>query len=164
MTADLRPFARLFALNTDLLLNATDGLADAESTRRVEGANSVAFLVAHLTDMRHYLAAVAGHPDTNPLAELLAAARSEADVPAWPPLETLRGHWVAAGGHLAAVLPALADEQLAARLERPLPGGDPTLLGGIAFAVQHESYHLGQIAMLRRMLGHPAMSYRRRTA
>jgi len=35
-------------------------------------------------------------------------------------------------------------------------------MGGIAFAVQHESYHLGQIALLRRALGHPPMSYRRR--
>jgi uncharacterized damage-inducible protein DinB len=27
--------------------------------------------------------------------------------------------------------------------------------------VQHESYHLGQVALLRRLCGHPAMSYRR---
>jgi uncharacterized damage-inducible protein DinB len=164
LVADVTPFARLFALNTDLLLNATDDVADDEAVRRVlPHANSIAFLVAHLTDMRHYLAAVAGHPTVNPLTPLLERAKSEDDVASWPPLETLRGYWTAAGGHLAAALPALGDEQLAARLARPLPGGDPSLLGGIAFAVQHESYHLGQIAMLRRGLGRPAMSYRRRS-
>ena len=164
MTVDIRPFALLLALNTDLLLNATDGLSDEEATRRVQPhVNSVAFLVAHLTDMRHYLAVLAGQPRDNPLTTLLQHAKSNDHIADWPPLETLRGYWHYAGAHLVAVFPTLGDEQLAARLERPLPGGDPTLLGGIAFAVQHESYHLGQIAQLRRMLGHPAMSYRRRT-
>jgi len=162
---DIGPFTRLLALNTDLLLNATDGLGNDEATRRVlPHVNSVAFLVAHLTDMRHYLAAVAGHAGENPLTPLLQSAKSADDIAAWPPIETLRGWWVAAGDHLATVLPGLGDEQLAARMARPLPGGDPTLLGGIAFAVQHESYHLGQIALLRRALGHPAMSYRRRAS
>jgi uncharacterized damage-inducible protein DinB len=32
-------------------------------------------------------------------------------------------------------------------------------LGLVAFLVQHDSYHLGQVAFLRRQLGHPAMSY-----
>lgn len=163
MIVDVRPFARLFALNTDLLLNATDGLSDEEAARRLQPhVNSVAFLVAHLTDMRHYLAVLAGQPRDNPLTPLLQDATSNDDITGWPRFETLRGYWSAAGAHLAAALPALGDEQLAAHLERPLPGGDPTLLGGIAFAVQHESYHLGQIAQLRRLLGHPSMSYRRR--
>ena len=41
------------------------------------------------------------------------------------------------------------------------PLGDSTRLGLIAFLVQHDSYHLGQIAFLRRQLGKPAMSYAR---
>jgi uncharacterized damage-inducible protein DinB len=31
----------------------------------------------------------------------------------------------------------------------------------IAFLVQHDSYHLGQVAFLRRQLGKPPMSYAR---
>ena len=164
MATDIRPFARIFALNTDLLLNATDGLRDDEATRPVQPhTNSIAFLVAHVTDTRHYLAALAGRPSDNPLTVLLQDAKSNSDIREWPPLERLRAYWASAGAHLAAVLPTLGDEVLAAHLERPLPGGDPSLLGGIAFALQHESYHLGQVAQLRRMLGHPAMSYRRRS-
>jgi uncharacterized damage-inducible protein DinB len=37
-------------------------------------------------------------------------------------------------------------------------------LGLIAFLVQHDSYHLGQIAFLRKQLGKPAMSYARGAA
>ena len=43
------------------------------------------------------------------------------------------------------------------------PLGDSTRLGLIAFLVQHDSYHLGQIAFLRRQLAKPAMSYARGT-
>ena len=165
MTRDVRPLVRLLSLNTDLLLNATDGLSDEEAVRRVlPPANSVAFIVAHLVDMRHFLAALAGSPTPNPVASLLESARSIDDIASWPPIADLRGWWAAAGAHVTALLPELGDEQLAARLERPLPGGDPSLFGGIAFAVQHESYHLGPISLLRRGLGHPAMSYRRRSA
>lgn len=37
------------------------------------------------------------------------------------------------------------------------PGGDPSVLGALAFLVQHDSYHLGQLALLRRAHGLPAM-------
>jgi uncharacterized damage-inducible protein DinB len=41
---------------------------------------------------------------------------------------------------------------------------DPSRLGMIAFLTQHDSYHLGQLAFLRRQLGRPAMAYARRTS
>ena len=31
----------------------------------------------------------------------------------------------------------------------------------IAFLMQHDSYHIGQVAFLRRQLGKPAMAYTR---
>jgi uncharacterized damage-inducible protein DinB len=50
-------------------------------------------------------------------------------------------------------------------IERPgahrFPVPDPTPLGMLAFLAQHDSYHVGQVAFLRRQLGKPAMSYAR---
>ena len=34
------------------------------------------------------------------------------------------------------------------------------VVGTIAFLVHHEAYHIGQLALLRRYTGSPAMSYR----
>jgi hypothetical protein len=39
------------------------------------------------------------------------------------------------------------------------PIGDATVLGLIAFMVQHDSYHIGQLALLRKHYGLPAMRY-----
>ena len=41
-----------------------------------------------------------------------------------------------------------------------LPGVDRTRLGALTFLVQHDSYHIGQLALLRKPAGLPAMSYR----
>ena len=55
MEAPVAPLAKLYELNTDLLLNCLDGLTDAEAQRRLEaGGNSITFLAAHLTDTRHF--------------------------------------------------------------------------------------------------------------
>jgi hypothetical protein len=43
------------------------------------------------------------------------------------------------------------------------PLGDSTELGLMAFLVQHDSYHIGQLGFLRRQLGKPAMAYTRGT-
>jgi uncharacterized damage-inducible protein DinB len=44
------------------------------------------------------------------------------------------------------------------------PLGDSSRLGLVAYLVQHDSYHLGQIGFIRRQLGKPPMSYARRPA
>jgi hypothetical protein len=41
----------------------------------------------------------------------------------------------------------------------PLPISDPTALSLLTFFVQHDSYHVGQLALLRKHAGLPAMQY-----
>jgi uncharacterized damage-inducible protein DinB len=52
----------------------------------------------------------------------------------------------------------------AADLDAPLttqfPGAaDQTVLSALTFLVQHDSYHVGQLALLRKYVGLPAMRY-----
>jgi uncharacterized damage-inducible protein DinB len=146
-----------------LLLNATDGLTETDaSTRIADPTNSVGFLVAHLINTRYRLAAMIGAPGDDPVARHLEGARSIDQVASLPMLEAMRTMWSDAGTHLTAALGSATAEQLSQPIPRALPNGDPTMLGAIAFFVQHESYHLGQIAMLRKALGQPAMTYKRR--
>ena len=163
MDPQVAPLATLYDLNTDLLLNCLDSLSDAEAQRRLEaGGNSVTFLASHLTDSRHFLVARLGRPLSNPLARYLADVRSIDDIREWPSLEEIRQAWTAVGGHLLGVLAELTPSQLAETNVHRFPSTDSSRLGMIAFLVQHDSYHLGQIAFLRRQLGKPPMSYARR--
>ncbi|MGH9381157.1 MAG: DinB family protein [Thermoanaerobaculia bacterium] len=52
---------------------------------------------------------------------------------------------------LHARLAELTDEEL----ERPVAGSDPTLRGMILGVIQHNAYHGGQIAVLRKSAGRP---------
>ena len=164
MEPALAPVAEIFALNTDLLLNSIAGVSEAHAGERVlPGTNSLAFLVAHAIDARHFVAALLGHPAANPLGEQLKDARGIDDVRGLPPLLDLRQHWLDASWHLDAALEGASSEHLRARAEQKFPVGDPTVLGAVTFLAQHESYHVGQLALIRKGLGYPAMTYTRPT-
>lgn len=153
------PLAAILRLDTELLLNCVDGLSDDEARQAVvPGTNHVAFLVAHLVESRHFLAAEVGAPLPSPLAPYLEGRRGVADVDELPPLATLVAAWEAVSAHLAVQVERLDTAQLA-QPGRRFPGSDGTLLGALAFLAQHDAYHVGQLALLRRQLGHPAMAY-----
>jgi uncharacterized damage-inducible protein DinB len=163
MDPQVAPLAALFELNTDLLLNCLDGLSDAEAQHRLEaGGNSVTFLAGHLTDSRHFLVARLGQPVPNPLAHYLADVRSIEDIHQWPSLEEIRSAWLAVSAHLQTVLAELTPSDLAEARVHRFPLDDSSRLGMVTFLVQHDSYHVGQIAFIRRQLGKAPMSYTRR--
>jgi uncharacterized damage-inducible protein DinB len=163
MEPQVRPLAALYNLNTDLLLNCLEGLSDSEAQRRLEaGGNSITFLAEHLTDSRHFLVARLGHTLVNPIARYLADVRSMDDITEWPSLEEIRSAWLAVSTHLQAVLGRLSAAELVEPTAQRFLAEDTTRLGMVAFLVQHDSYHLGQIGFIRRQLGKPPMSYARR--
>jgi uncharacterized damage-inducible protein DinB len=163
MDARLTPLVTILELNTDLLLNALDGLSDSEAQHRLPGGgNSVAFLAAHLTDSRHFLASRLGHPLANPLARYLADAKSSDEIRSWATLDQVRAAWISISGHLLTALESIGAEQLDRPNAHGFPCDDTTGLGMVAFLTQHDSYHIGQVGFLRRQLGLPAMTFTRR--
>jgi uncharacterized damage-inducible protein DinB len=163
MDARLTPLVTILELNTDLLLNALDGLSDSEAQHRLPGGgNSVAFLAAHLTDSRHFLASRLGHPLANPLARYLADAKSIDEIRSWATLDQVRAAWISISGHLLTALESIGAEELDRPNAHRFPCDDTTGLGLVAFLTQHDSYHIGQVAFVRRQLGRPAMTYTRR--
>lgn len=164
MDARLEPLAALFDLNTDLALNCLAGIDPAAAGQHPPSLNSMAFLLAHITDSRHYLAAWLGQPLDNPLASALRDARGIDDAGPLPPLDQLRRHWEAISAHLAAAFSTAPAELLNESSPQRFPIADDTRLGAIAFLAQHESYHIGQMGLLRRQAGREGMQYTRRGA
>jgi uncharacterized damage-inducible protein DinB len=155
----LSALAAIYRLNTELVLNCLAGVNDASAGRRLTpDTNSIAFLVAHLVESRHFLAQELRAPLASTLPAVVARARSLDEAGHLPPLAELVAAWERIAAHLAVELERL-DTPALARSATRLPGSDGTLLGALAFLGQHESYHLGQIALLRRQLGLAAMSY-----
>jgi uncharacterized damage-inducible protein DinB len=162
MEPQLAPLAAILDLNTDLLLNSLEGLSEADGeTRLPGGGNGIKFLAAHLTDSRPFLADRLGQPLANPLTTYLAKAQSIEDISSWPSLPALREVWSRVSAHLSSVLAGVSAADLARQHSHRFPVPDRSQLGLITFLVQHDSYHVGQAAFVRRQLGKPAMSYTR---
>jgi uncharacterized damage-inducible protein DinB len=161
MNPVLRPLVHTLELNTRLLLNALEDIDDETARKRPsERTNHALFLACHLVDSRHYLARALGLPSESPFQSLLQNAKGIDDVKEYPRLEEVRAAWKDVGERLSRHIADLSDEDL----EKPAPFAFPiegggSLLGCLAFLVQHDSYHLGQVAFLRRYLGLDAMSY-----
>lgn len=161
MNPAVTPLKRTLDLNTRLLLNALEGVDDEKARTRPNGTtNHVAFLACHLVDARHYLARALGLPSESPFKEILDGAKGIDDVKEFPSLDAVRAAWRDVSEKLSRHLEGLS----ASDLEKPPPFAFPiedggTALGCLAFLVQHDSYHLGQVALLRRYLGLEAMKY-----
>lgn len=152
----------ILALNTDLFRNALRDVSASQAAERVRGGNPMAFLAAHLLDARCCLSGLLGAPVENPVGDALRDARSADDVDTLPSLGTVLAEWDRVSPHLEAALASATAAQLDAPSPQRFPVRDPRLGAAVAFLLQHESYHLGQLALLRRQLGLSAMTYERR--
>lgn len=120
--------------------------------------NNMVFLAAHLADARRYFANLLGPEIANPFPEL-EDGRTLDDFPELPETAAILIAWKDLGDIVAERLAAATPEQLAETAPHPFPVDDPTLLGAATFLCQHEGYHVGQLAYLRRLVGMGAMAY-----
>ena len=156
----LQPLGGILSLNTDLVLNSVADLSEADALRRpVPNGNNVRFLLAHLVAARHFVAELLGKPLANPHEEAFRAVETVEHAESLPELSALRREWSRISPHVVSCLERATADVLTSSAPQPLPGSDGTVLGAITFLVQHESYHLGQLGLLRIALGYPGVSY-----
>jgi len=149
------------AMHTRLFRNCLDGLDEATARHRVNAqTNSAAFLAAHLVDARAWTARLLGLDIPEPFGGAIAYGTSIEDIPELPELGQVRDEWAVVSALLEARIAALTPEELAAPAGQRFPIGDPSLAGALAFLLHHEAYHIGQLALLRRVNGLPPMAYR----
>ncbi len=163
MDARAIPLHNTLQLDTRLFLNCLDEVSD-EVARWRPGAesNSIAYIALHLHDARHYLAKFLGVTEPDPFAAITSTAESIEDIDVYPSLSEMRTAWM----EISLVLDQRFTQLTADFLDRPIPDdapdfpvNDKSILGAVTFLLQHEGYHLGQLAFLRKLAGLPAMSW-----
>jgi uncharacterized damage-inducible protein DinB len=136
---------------------AWHGPSVAEALARVDATTAAAHPLpgAHsIWEIVHHLTVWNDVPRRRIDGERLENLSSARD---WPPVEEVSAKaWQAALAGLEAAHDALrarvlklADEQL----DDPVAGSDPTVRGMLFGVVQHNAYHTGQIALLRKGAG-----------
>ena len=62
------------------------------------------------------------------------------------------------GRLLVGRIESTGQEDLDSPLEKPMPDGADTVAGLVRFMCFHESYHLGQLGLLRSLYGKPGLA------
>ncbi len=156
------PLTEILRLNTRLFRNCLEGLTDETAAMRPSAStNSAVFVAAHVAVARFYLLRMLGGEQPNPIAAYLEGARGIDEVKRFPPLAELQHAWTTASHALRDRLDGMTAAELDASVVSPfpLPISNPTALSLLTFFVQHDSYHIGQLALLRKQAGLPAMRY-----
>jgi uncharacterized damage-inducible protein DinB len=93
-----------------------------------------------------------------PWLGLFARGEKVDDTAAYPSPEALASAWKDVTAALEAALESATDEQVAKPASHPgPPTADGKLSGTIRFLAWHETYHVGQIAYVRGLLGHKGL-------
>lgn len=148
--------AQLLAMNAALMTRAVDGLSADELLRQPgEHGNPILWILGHAVATRGGLLKLLGAAWVAPAwthAFIRGSARPAASD--YPPVAQMLATLTATSGALQAAFETIPPEQWSAASTQKFPVPDRTLRGDLAFFAFHETYHVGQMAYVRRWLGH----------
>ena len=144
----------IFKRNQELLAKGMDGLtAEQWNVRPQDTGNSALWLLGHIVWARSRALKLVGFTWTKPWLELFARGSKPAEMPQYPAVGELLDAWQDLCSTFPATLEEIRHDALAAPVQQPSPSFDGTVGGMVSFLAMHESYHVGQLVYVRRMLG-----------
>ena len=148
-----RPLAVIFSVNDGFIARAIEGLSEDDLWHRPSPDNNPMFwLLGHIVHTRGSVLRLLGDSFRTGWGDVFqrgSTVRKPSDYPSLDQIEIFRKE---TASRLASRLASVTDEQLAAEATYKLPGCS-VLADQIGFLALHESYHVGQLAYIRKMLG-----------
>lgn len=158
-----RPLAALgkrFAFNNRLLDLLAAGMEPADwSFAPLGGGNSAHWILGHACHYRRWLRRKSGDAvPAEPWEAQFPGGKVVPDPAKFPPAAELAQDFLGSGARLEELLGAAGPEAAAADVGTAFADGTRSLEGAAHFLYFHETYHLGQVGILRRMRGKPAFA------
>jgi len=158
MNHHTRSLGDIFAFNSTMVRLGLEDLEEEHAGYRMRDGegSSIHFLVGHLLTSRVAILQMLGHATENPYSEQFGRGQVPPEGSGAPGISELAEQWDEVAGKLATALAELGEEDALAPQEGyPIP--DQTVRGALMFRAWHESYHAGQIGLIRTELGYPAL-------
>ena len=145
----------IFRLNDGLMTRALDGLSDEECSRPLtDRTNSLLWILSHAVDTRAFMLRQLGDACDTGWGSLFARGATVDPSASYPAREEVVRAHREISDRLHARLATLDEAALATpATDLNLPGAK-TVADVIAFFALHDSYHVGQMALVRKGLGH----------
>ena len=149
-----------FDLQTNWFLNALESISEEESNVTFsENLNPIKWVAGHLTDARMTINAIISESATNAdYKKVFGKGTSNKIDASFPTIEQIRTDWTSISGQLKFTLQNLPEVKLLSKTPFQTSIPDETLLGLIAYFAIHESFHIGQLSIYRKLTGKPAMN------
>jgi uncharacterized damage-inducible protein DinB len=151
---ELRTAAQIFERNESMLAKAITGLTAEQWTARPAGAgNSALWILGHMVWARSRTLKLLGVAWEKPWLHHFERGSKPEDSALYPSSEEILIAWQGLSASLPPALEAAPSEAMAAAAPEPSPSFDGTVGGMVSFLAMHESYHVGQVVYLRRLIG-----------
>ncbi len=155
------PIATIFAINDGFVLPALEGLTDEELWKTpTERNNGMLWIAGHVVQTRAMILKFLGEAVDTGWGKIFdrgAPAATPGNLDRYPSVATITQTMRDITPRLHAKLASLDQEHLRAPARMQLPG-TKTLADELAFFALHESYHVGQLAYVRKGLGYPGLA------
>jgi hypothetical protein len=146
--------AGVFKTNTGLFKMTTKEIPpDRWFLSPSDNSNHMMWIAGHVLVHRAAVLKILGEQWSAPWEKLFLRGSSRATADQYPPIEEVTQLWDQVADRLATSLASAPDAVLAKPVAKG-PTFDGKVSGQIGFLSLHESYHLGQMAYLRKWLGH----------
>jgi hypothetical protein len=153
MSTDFLNIAGIFKLNTDLFKKTIQGIPPARLLARpADDSNHLLWIAGHVVVHRARILKLLGQEWSAPWEQLFARGAKPADDGQYPGIDELLPIWDDASSRLATTLADASPDALAVPVSKGMTL-DGKISGQISFLALHESYHIGQMAYLRKWLG-----------
>jgi uncharacterized damage-inducible protein DinB len=147
--------AQIYSRNESMLAKAIDSLTAEQWTRRPgECSNSALWILGHMVWARSRGLKLLGVTWEKPWLHHFERGSKPADPSQYPSSEEVLIAWQELSATLPPALEAVPAAAMAAAAPEPSPSFDGTVGGMVSFLAMHETYHVGQVVYLRRLLGH----------
>ena len=148
----------LYEMQTDFLLRALEGVEEKDAQTRLNTkANHIAWITGSVISGRYFLAKSFGINEKSSTGELFKDNQGIIDDANYPTLAEFKADWEKISPLLYDALINASEEKLNEQIE--MPGMEMTLFDMLSFTSYREANCIGQIALWRRLLGYPGMSY-----
>jgi hypothetical protein len=148
-------------LHTNLFHNVIDGITESDASRRLNEANHISWLTGNLVSLRYKVLNALGIHAEQKFPSLFKDNKGIQQDVIYPSLVELKEDWDIVSPVLQQKLSGLTSQELSHLQPFPIPTvTDKTFLASLTFLSHREAYGIGQIGLLRRILGYEAMSYK----
>lgn len=157
-SATTAPLLRMFRVNEYFFGKALEGISDEDLMRRpAENANPLLWVAGHVADTRITAVKALGEEFPNTWVDLFQRGCTIHEASAYPPVSEVVRVMTDVSVKIVALLPMITDEQLSSPAMDIGPPNCKTRTDEIAMFAWHDSYHIGQMALLRKALGYSAL-------